>query len=236
MKTTHSILIIIGLLILAFVKSLDAQNPDPATLMEEFPDFTLISHEGDSVSLHDYKRKNVLLVFPRGHFFDGWCRACHYQYAELADLQVRKDIEKKYNLKILFILPYPESDIKEWTEAFPAQMKIIEQYKYPAEDRRDNERLMAFSKEMQQAMPKDFIFDEENPAPLPFPVLADTDHKFSASLKLYNNDWGGYFEQNEPTIFILDKDGVIQFKYKSQVTLDRPKADYLLNYIEKVMN
>jgi len=237
MKTTHSIIIIMGMLILAFIKSLDAQNPDPVNLGETFPDFTLISHEGDSVSLHNYSGMNVMLVFPRGHFFNGWCRACHYQYAELADLQEKENIEKKYNMKILFVLPYSESKIVEWTKVFPEQMKIIENYKYPPEDKQDNLRLMAFSKEMQQAMPKDFMFDEENPAPLPFPVLADTDHKLSASLKLFNNDWcGRYFEQNEPTIFILDKEGVVQFKYKSQATLDRPKADYLLNYIDKLMN
>ncbi|MFC2107015.1 peroxiredoxin family protein [Bacteroidota bacterium] len=237
MKTTHSIIIILGMIILTFIKSLNAQNPDPVTLGEEFPDFTLISHTGDSVSLHDYEGQNVILVFPRGRFMEGWCRACHYMYADLAELQIKDEIEKKYDLKILFILPYPEADIKDWTEAFPAQMKIIEQFKYPPEERQDDPRFMNFAQEMKMAMPKDFSFDEENPAPLPFPVLADTDHKLSSSLKLYSTNWTDrYFEQNEPTIFILDKNGVVQFKYHSQVTLDRPKADYLINYIDKVMD
>jgi peroxiredoxin len=207
------------------------------SLAQEFPDFTLTSHTGESTKLSDYKGKNVLLIFSRGKFRDGWCRACSYQYAELAKLQMEENIEKKYNLKILFVLPYSMEETRLWTTLFPSQMKLIENFKNPPERSRANPRVMAFAKEMQIAMPISFKFDTENPAPLPFPVLADEGHKLSSSLGLFSTFWDqGYFEQNEPTIFILDKKGVVRFKYKSQTTLDRPKADYLLNYIDKVIN
>ena len=95
---------------------------------------------------------------------------------------------------------------------------------------------MEFVKTVQVAFPIDFTFDEDNPAPLPFPVLADEDHKLSLSIGLFTTFWDfNYFEQNEPTIFILDVDGNVRFKYKSQVTLDRPTAAYLMEYIKNVM-
>lgn len=214
-----------------------AAAQDPVCLGETFPDFTLMSHEGDSVSLSEFEGSNILLIFPRGRFRDGWCRACHYQYAELAELQDMADIEEKYNLKVLFVLPYSLDVVKEWITVFPSQMELIEQFKNPSEERRSNPRIMRFAEEMQRAMPKSFIFSEEDPAPLPFPVLADEDHKLSSQLELFTTYWDQfYFEQNEPTIFILDGDGKVKFKYKSQVTLDRPSAEYLLEYVDEVMN
>jgi hypothetical protein len=115
---------------------------------------------------------------------------------------------------------------------FPLQMSIIESYKNPTREQLANPRLAAFSKEIKEVMPLSFYFDEENPAPLPFPVLADEDHRLSLSIGLYSTYWdNAYLEQNEPTIFILNSDGIVKFKYKSQVTLDRPSARYLLNYI-----
>jgi hypothetical protein len=34
---------------------------------------------------------------------------------------------------------------------------------------------------------------------------------------------------NIPAVFIIDKNGILQFKYISQVTFDRPRFDYLSN-------
>ena len=177
-----------------------------------------------------------MLIFPRGKYLDGWCRACHYQYADLANLQVEDNIEAKYNLKILFILPYSWEEVQQWTALFPLQMLIIESYKNPTREQLANPRLAAFSKEVNEVMPHSFHIDGENPAPLPFPVLADEDHRLSLSIGLYSTYWdNAYLEQNEPTIFILNSDGIVKFKYKSQVTLDRPSADYLLNFIDKII-
>ena len=212
------------------------QSQTTPVLGQPFPDFTLKSFTGETVTLSQLHGKNVLLVFPRGRFRDGWCRACHYQYADLARLQVEQNILRKYNLEILFVLPYPMGEVKLWTTIFPSQMKIIEQWKNPTEAQRANAGYMEFVKTVHVAFPIDFKFDENHPAPLPFQVLADEDHKFSTSIGLFTTFWNlNYFEQNEPTIFILDKNGNVRFKYKSQVTLDRPSADYLIEFIDKMM-
>jgi len=41
--------------------------------------------------------------------------------------------------------------------------------------------------------------------------------------------------QNVPTVYIIDKDGILRFKYLSQSTIDRPSAEYILNYIESTL-
>ena len=116
------------------------------------------------------------------------------------------------------------------------QMKIIESYKNPTPEQLANPRLAAFSKEINEVMPHSFHIGEDNPAPLPFPVLADEDYKLSSSIGLFSTYWdNAYLEQNEPAIFILNSDGIVKFKYKSQVTLDRPSAEYLLNFIDKII-
>ena len=205
-------------------------------LGQPFPDFTLTSHTEESITLSELQGKNVLLIFPRGKFRDGWCRACHYQYADLARLQAEQNILETYNLEILFVLPYPMEEVKHWITIFPSQMKIVERWKNPTEEQRANAGYMEFVKTVQVAFPIDFTFDENNPAPLPFSVLADEDHKFSTRIGLFTTFWDrNYFEQNEPTIFILDENGNVRFKYKSQVTLDRPSADYLIAFIDRMM-
>lgn len=60
---------------------------------------------------------------------------------------------------------------------------------------------MAFPREMNTAIPIFFTFDDDNPAPLPFPVLADEGHEVSSNIGLFSTCWDNvYFEQNEPTI------------------------------------
>lgn len=234
----HSKYLFLGCLLfmLLFSGYASGQSQITPVLGQPFPDFTLTSHTGESITLSELRGKNVLLIFPRGKFRDGWCRACHYQYADLARLQSEQDILQKYNLVILFVLPYPMDEVKLWTTIFPSQMGIIERWKNPSKAQQANPGYMEFVKTVQVAFPIDFTFDEDNPAPLPFPVLADEDHKLSLSIGLFTTFWDfNYFEQNEPTIFILDVDGNVRFKYKSQVTLDRPTAAYLMEYIKNVM-
>lgn len=225
--------LVVVLLLLGY-SSVNSQTTP--VLGQPFPDFTLTSYTGESITLSKLRGKNVLLIFPRGKYLDGWCRACHYQYADLARLQAEQNILKKYHLEILFVLPYPMDEVKLGTTLFPSQMGIIERWKNPTEVQQANPGYMEFVKTVQVAFPIDFKFDENNPAPLPFHVLADEDHQFSTSIGLFTTSWDfTYFEQNEPTTFILDQNGNVRFKYKSQVTLDRPSAEYLIAFIDKMM-
>ena len=236
MKSIKYTILYIFLFNLLFLGTVDVRSQTTPVLGQPFPDFSLTSHTGEPITLSELQGKNVLIVFPRGKFRDGWCRACHYQYADLARLQEEKNILEKYNLEILFVLPYPMDEVKHWTTIFPSQMGIIERWKNPTEAQQANPGYMEFVKTVQVAFPIDFTFDEDNPAPLPFPVLADEDHTFSTNIGLFTTFWDrNYFEQNEATIFILDTEGTVRFKYKSQVTLDRPSADYLVDFIDRVM-
>ena len=52
---------------------------------------------------------------------------------------------------------------------------------------------------------------------LKLPVMFDPDQKVSKGLYLYQTEWGGTkVEQNVPTVFIIDKQGKVKFKYFSQ--------------------
>ena len=227
-------LFMIAILLSIFHVTANSQNLP--RINKAFPDFTLKDHNGQTKSLSDLKGKNVILVFPRGKVSDHWCQLCHYQYAELAKLEMEKNIRKKFNLEIIFILPLTMDEVTLWVEMFPSQMADIERWKnIPTEGLSAGN--LVFINTIKEILPMDFSFDENNPAPLPFSVLADEDHKFSMDLKLFTTLWDGFYnEQNEATTFILDKDGIVRFKYKSQETFDRPPAEYLLSFIEKMMN
>ena len=65
--------------------------------------------------------KNVLLIFPRGRVGDHWCQICHYQYAELAELEEAQHFRKKNNLEVLFALPYDSAPVQHWIAMFPTR-------------------------------------------------------------------------------------------------------------------
>ena len=70
----------------------------------------------------------------------------------------------------------------------------------------------------------------------PFPILIDADRSLSKGLGLFTAEWGGRkAEQNIPTVFIIDAQGVVRFKYVGQSTVDRPSTEYLLGFIEKML-
>ena len=69
--------------------------------------------------------------------------------------------------------------------------------------------------------------------PTPFPILVDADHAVSEGLGFFTTDWGGSTaEQNVPTILLVDAEGILQFKYMSQNTVDRPPLEYLVEVVE----
>ena len=69
----------------------------PVKLGDTMANFTLKSYDGKTISLNDFKGKNIMLIFPRGKVGDHWCQICHYQFAEFADIEKTENFRKKYN-------------------------------------------------------------------------------------------------------------------------------------------
>ena len=204
----------------------------PISVLQPMPDFTLPVYQGGEIGLSELRGKNVLLIFPRGLAGkDHWCHVCNYQYAELADLEINQNIREKYNLEILFVLPYSKEMVQEWVDKFADQMADIENWKHPAEPDKLDERGRRRMEMIRRYFPKDYKF-EEGKVPLPLPILIDEERPLSKGLGLFTTEWGGSkIEQNIPTIYIIDEEGVLRFKYISQNTFDRPGPDYLFKIL-----
>jgi peroxiredoxin len=218
------------LIILLLYAGLCAQEQEiqPVSVTQTMPDFTLPAYQGGTISLAELKGQNILLIFPRGLAGkDHWCHVCHYQYAELAALEKNSHFQEKYNLRVIFVLPYSKEMVSEWVEAFPAQMQDIKNWKNPGDEQLITEQQKRRRDLARTYFPKEFSYDAGN-IPLPFPVLIDAERKVSRGLGLFTEEWGGSrIEQNIPTLFIIDSHGKVQFKYLSQNTLDRSSPDYL---------
>jgi peroxiredoxin len=212
-----------------------AQAQMPVIVGQPMPNFTLRSVQGGEVTLSSLKGKIVLLVFPRGRVGDDWCQICHYQYAELVELEEQLGLREKYNMEILFVLPYSQEMVKEWTQIFPEQMAVIEGWKHPPDDENLTEGRRRWAELARRYFSKTFTYDD-GVIPLPFPVLVDADRAVSNRLMLFRTSWDGSdVEQNIPTIFILDGNGIVQFKYHSQTTFDRPSPEYLATLIDRLL-
>jgi peroxiredoxin len=207
----------------------------PANLGDLFPAFTLPAVQGGEVSLASLKGKNVMIVFPRGRVDDHWCQICHYQYAELAELEKAQAFRKKYNLEVLFVLPYDQATVQHWVDIFPEQMAVIDKWKNPTEEELKNPRARAWMEQARLLLPKKLLVSKED-IPVPFPILVDGERRLSEGLQLFSLFWDySYVEQNVATVFILDGEGKVRFKYYSQGTTDRPGADFLLKFIERML-
>ncbi len=225
------------LLVVAGAALLPAQATpiEPANFGAMFPDFTLPAVQGGEISLAALKGKNVMIVFPRGRVADHWCQICHYQYAELAELEKTLQFRKKFNLEVLFVLPYDRATVQHWVDIFPEQMAVIEKWKNPTAEELKNPRAKAWMEQVRLLLPKSILVSKKN-IPLPFPVLVDGERKLSQGLQLFTMAWDfSYVEQNIATVFILDDEGRVRFKYYSQSTADRPGAEYLLKFAERML-
>jgi peroxiredoxin len=189
------------------------------------------TYDGKMVSLSDYKGKNVLIVFPRGYAAENrWCSICNYQYAQM--LELFNKAKEKFDLQILYIFPYSEERTHEWFDAFPDQMALIESMKNPKDESEQSKRRAAFAKSY---FTEKYEF-KKGEVPAPFPILIDSARTVSKSLGLFMTEWGGSkVDQNIPAVYLLDKNGVLKFKYVGQSTADRPGVNYLLNVIEKLL-
>ncbi|MBN2134375.1 MAG: redoxin domain-containing protein [Acidobacteria bacterium] len=213
-----------------FLKAEEAKF-DPAQIEQEMTDFTFMKYPDGEFKLSDVKdRKNLMMIFPRGYANkDDWCVLCGYQWAEWVELEKSDRIREKYNLEIVFVLPYGKSTVEKWIKSLPYHLRKIEEMKNPPEECQEwQKRWAAYLKEN---YPKTILYNEDN-LPMPFPVLFEENHELSSRLDLYRTEWSGRnVEQNIPTVLILDKDGKVVFKYISQNTLDRPSPGYIIRIL-----
>ncbi len=207
----------------------------PVMLEEEMPDFTLPSYQGGEVTLSKLKGKNVMIVFPRGFAAEGrWCTICNYKYGELVDMEKTGHLREKYNLEILYVFPYSKDVVKQWVDVLPEQMDKIKTWKNPPEPEKLDEKGKARLEMVRKGFPKDLSFEKGN-VPVPFPLLIDEDRKLTKGLGLFTTDWSGSkAEQLIPSVFVLDKQGIVRFKYIGQNTWDRPGWEYMEKVLQLV--
>lgn len=229
-----SILLALGLLF-SPAGDLTAQAPPlrPVTVGSPMPDITLPVFQGGEITLSELRGQNVMIVFPRGLSRPGsWCHICPYQHSELVEYEADTSWQSRANLKILFVLPYGQEMIGEWVDAYPQLLQDIEDGKNPPNQESLDDAGRARMERQRQIYPKAFTATQGQ-VPIPFPILVDGERTVSEGLGFFTTDWSGSnAEQNVPTILIIDADGVLQFKYMSQNTIDRPPLEYLVQVVD----
>jgi peroxiredoxin len=204
------------------------------TAGEPMPDFTLPVYGGGEFNLASYRGKNVLLIFPRGWTGNQWCSYCPYQYLELEELEKKSGIMAKNDLQIAFVMPYSSDRIKDWQEKFPEALQTVEKIKNPQPLPPEGSIQASYSEWARGNFPIIFDVKKEDPHNV-IPVLVDENRSLSRQLKIFTNFWDGISaEQNIASVFIIDKKGILRFKYIGQMTEDRPSVGFLLDYIRKM--
>ena len=203
----------------------------PAIEGEPMPDFTLPVFGGGTFKLSENKGKNVLLLFPRGFLGRTWCTYCPYQYLDLAEIDKLEQVRKKLNLEIIFVMPYGSDKIADWFAKFPETMRTLEGLKNPQGNPAGIQK--EFSDWVRIHYPKTFDLKQGVPDKA-FPVLIDEKRTLSKQLKLFTNFWDGVqAEQNIASVYFIDKNGILKWKYVGQMTEDRPSTDYILKVVKE---
>jgi peroxiredoxin len=227
----------LALLLVILVIGTQAQAPaiKPVTVGSPMPDFTLSTYQGGAVTLSALKGKTVVLIFLRGYAAPGaWCHVCNYQYSELADYDARTQFRDRKNVEILFVMPYAKETIADWIDKYPQQLADLEAWKNPPDPSKLDEAGRKRMERSRKAYPKVF-HAAKGQVPTPFPILLDADRTVSKGLGIFATEWSGSkVDQNVPTVFVIDPGGVVQFKYFSQNTLDRPGVDHLVRVVDWV--
>ena len=205
-----------------------------ATVGKPMPGFTLPVYGGGKFSLSQYRGKNVLLVFPRGWIGTTWCPYCPYQYLELEQLENTQGIRAKNNLEIAFVMPYTSERIKDWMKKFPDALRMIENIKNPTPQPASGSMQSDYANWAGNSFPIKFDTKPDDLHNV-IPVLVDENRTLSRQLKIFTNFWDGISaEQNMASVLIIDKNGILQFKYIGQMTEDRPSVNFLLDFIKKL--
>lgn len=204
----------------------------PALVGLPMQDFTLPIYSGGEFTLSKNKGKNVLLVFPRGAVANGWCTICQYQYVDFSMKEKLNNFRKKYDIEIVFVLPFTKDRTDEYLYAIPDAVAKVEQWKNPATGATVRQKELA--ELVRKIMPQKYEV-KKGEVPNNLPILLDADKKVSKSLKIFTTNWDqSRAEQNIPTIYIIDKKGNLAFKYHSQTTFDRLSLEYLIEFIDNM--
>jgi peroxiredoxin len=233
-RTSVAILVGLGVCLCAFGVAVQAQAPPlaPVTVGSPMPDLTLPTYQGGWVTLSALKGKTVILIFPRGYAgLNAWCHVCNYQYSELVEYEAAHQFRKQANVEILFVMPYAKEVLDDWIDKYPQQLADLEAYKNPPDPSKLDQAGRQRMERSRRVYPKTFRATKGQ-VPIPFPILMDAERTVSKGLGLFTTEWSGSkAEQNVPTTFIIDPAGVVQFKYLSQNTTDRPFVEYLVKVV-----
>lgn len=215
-------------------KVLSLQDAMAVTVGAPMPNFTLPVYGGGEFTLSEHRGKTVLLIFPRGWLGTAWCTYCPYQYLELEALEKAEGIRQSLNLDIAFVLPYSSDRIKDWMEKFPDAETNVEGIKNPQPPAAAGSLQEKYAEWAKSNFPKTFAVTKDSPHTV-IPVLVDEQRTLSRSLKIFTGFWDGVTsEQNIATVLIIDKSGILQFKYVGQMTEDRPTVEFLLKLIKSM--
>jgi peroxiredoxin len=236
-RTSVAIRVALGVCLAACGLAVQAQGPAirPVTVGSPMPDFTLPAYQGGSVTLSALKGKTIILIFPRGYAAPGaWCHVCNYQHSELVEYEAARQLRKRANVEILFVLPYTKDAVADWIDKYPQQLADLEAWKNPPDPATLDEAGRQRMERARKVYPKTFQV-AKGQVPTPFPILVDADRTVSKGLGLFTTEWSGSkVEQNVPTVFVIDPAGIVQFKYFSQNTIDRPGVEHLVKVVEWV--
>ncbi len=237
MRRLAVILVGLALFSIAAAEAARAQAPaiEPVTVGSPMPDFTLPAYQGGTVTLSALRGKTVILIFPRGYAAPGaWCHVCNYQHSELVEYEAQQQFRKKANVEILFVLPYAREAVTDWIDKYPQQLADLEAWKNPPDPAKLDEAGRRRMESARKYYAKTF-HATRGQVPTPFPLLVDADRAVSKGLGIFTTEWSGSkVEQNVPTVFVIDPTGVVQFKYLSQNTRDRPGVDHLVAVVDWV--
>lgn len=230
------VFILFTIVIFFSANSLSQKKPlDLAIIGEPLKEFSLPIYNEGIFQLSDAAGKNILLVFPRGYYDkDVWCDICAYEYLDLVDEFSNKNLAGKYNLELIFILPYDTSTIRKWLEDIPDVYAGLEAGKH-LPDTLTNEKSMTWVHFANKHYPKTFSI-KKGETPQPFIILSDEKHELSERLDIFRTEWWGTkVDQNIPALILLDTEGRVVFKYISQHTIDRPSSTYLIKIIDTMI-
>jgi peroxiredoxin len=231
MKTLYYSMLLI---LLCINVSFSQKKPlELAIIGEPLKDFTLPVYNGGEFQLSEETGKNLLLIFPRGYYDkEIWCDICAYEYFDLVDVFYNNHLAEKYNVDLVFILPYDTATIHKWLVDLPEVYEGLEAGKHLA-DTLTNEKSMTWVHFASKHYPKTFNV-RKGETPQPFRILSDSNHQLSERLDIFRTEWWGTtVDQNIPTFILLDTDGKVVFKYLSQHTIDRPSSSYLLKIMDE---